>query len=87
MIVMDPPKFAPTTSQAQKAARAYKDINLLAFKLLVPGGMLFTFSCSGGVNAELFQKIVAGAAQDAGRRRRLSQHASRVGPSDRDEFS
>jgi 23S rRNA (cytosine1962-C5)-methyltransferase len=64
-IILDPPKFAPTAAQAQRAARGYKDINLLAFKLLRPGGLLFTFSCSGGVSAELFQKIVAGAALDA----------------------
>ena len=66
MIILDPPKFAPTAAQAQRAARGYKDINLLAFKLLRPGGLLFTFSCSGGVSADLFQKIVAGAALDAG---------------------
>jgi 23S rRNA (cytosine1962-C5)-methyltransferase len=65
LIVLDPPKFAPTAAQAQKAARGYKDINLLAFKLLRPGGLLVTFSCSGGVSEELFQKIVAGAALDA----------------------
>jgi 23S rRNA (cytosine1962-C5)-methyltransferase len=66
LIVLDPPKFAPTAAQAKNAARAYKDINLLAFKLLAPGGLLATFSCSGGVPAELFQSIVAGAALDAG---------------------
>jgi len=66
VIVLDPPKFAPTAAHAARAARAYKDINLLAFKLLRPGGALMTFSCSGGVNADLFQKIVAGAALDAG---------------------
>jgi 23S rRNA (cytosine1962-C5)-methyltransferase len=66
LIVLDPPKFAPTASQAMHAARGYKDINLLAFKLLRPGGILFTFSCSGGISADLFQKIVAGAALDAG---------------------
>lgn len=65
LIVLDPPKFAPTAQHAEKAARAYKDINLLGCKLLRPGGMLATFSCSGGVNAELFRKIVAGAALDA----------------------
>ncbi len=64
-IVLDPPKFAPTASHAERAARAYKDINRLAFKLLEPGGALFTFSCSGGVGAELFHKIVAGAGLDA----------------------
>ena len=62
VIILDPPKFAPTISQAEKAARGYKDINLLAFKLLRPGGVLFTFSCSGGISRELFQKIVTGAA-------------------------
>ena len=66
MIILDPPKFAPTAAYAEKAARAYKDINLLAFKLLRPGGILVTFSCSGGVDSALFQKIVAGAALDAG---------------------
>ncbi len=66
LIILDPPKFAPTSAQAQRAARGYKDINLLAFKLLRPGGLLVTFSCSGGISLELFQKIVAGAALDAG---------------------
>lgn len=66
LIILDPPKFAPTAAQAARAARGYKDINLLAFKLLRPGGLLFTFSCSGGVDAALFQKIVASAALDAG---------------------
>jgi len=65
-IVLDPPKFAPTAAHAERAARAYKDINRLALKLLAPGGLLMTFSCSGGVNADLFHKIVAGAGIDAG---------------------
>ena len=65
-IVLDPPKFAPTAAHAERAARAYKDINRLALMLLAPGGLLFTFSCSGGVNADLFHKIVAGAGIDAG---------------------
>jgi 23S rRNA (cytosine1962-C5)-methyltransferase len=65
-IVLDPPKFAPTVAHAERAARAYKDINRLAFKLLAPGGALFTFSCSGGISADLFHKIVAGAGLDAG---------------------
>ena len=65
-IVLDPPKFAPTVAHAERAARAYKDINRLAFKLLEPGGALFTFSCSGGISADLFHKIVAGAGLDAG---------------------
>jgi 23S rRNA (cytosine1962-C5)-methyltransferase len=66
LIVLDPPKFAQNAAQAERAARGYKDINLLALKLLRPGGLLATFSCSGGVDAALFQKIVAGAALDAG---------------------
>lgn len=65
-IVLDPPKFAPSAAHAERAARAYKDINRLAFLLLRPGGALFTFSCSGGVSADLFHKIVAGAGLDAG---------------------
>ena len=66
LVVLDPPKFAPTAAQARNAARAYKDINLMALRLLRPGGLLATFSCSGGVSTELFQSIVAGAALDAG---------------------
>lgn len=65
-IVLDPPKLAPTVAHAERAARAYKDINRLAFRLLNPGGVLFTYSCSGGIGVELFQKIVASAAADAG---------------------
>jgi 23S rRNA (cytosine1962-C5)-methyltransferase len=65
VIVLDPPKFAPTASHAEKASRAYKDINLLALKLLRADGLLATFSCSSGVDALLFRKIVAGAALDA----------------------
>ena len=64
-IVLDPPKFAPSAAHAERAARAYKDINRLALKLLAPGGLLLTFSCSGGIGAELFHKIVAGAGLDA----------------------
>ena len=66
LAILDPPKFAPTAAHAERAARAYKDVNLLALKLLRPGGMLATFSCSGGIDAALFRKIVAGAALDAG---------------------
>ncbi len=65
-IVLDPPKFAPSAAHAERAARAYKDINRLALKLLAPGGLLLSFSCSGGIGPELFHKIVAGAAIDAG---------------------
>ncbi len=66
MIILDPPKFAPTIAQVQRAARGYKDINLLAMKLLRENGILITFSCSGGVSQDLFNKIVAGAALDSG---------------------
>jgi 23S rRNA (cytosine1962-C5)-methyltransferase len=76
LIVLDPPKFAPTRSHVQRAARAYKDINLLALKLLRPGGMLFTFSCSGGVEADLFQKIVFGASIDAEREVQIVEQLS-----------
>ncbi|MFL6695456.1 MAG: class I SAM-dependent rRNA methyltransferase [Ramlibacter sp.] len=65
-VVLDPPKLAPTVAHAERAARAYKDINRLALKLLEPGGLLFTYSCSGGISADLFHKIVASAAIDAG---------------------
>lgn len=64
-IVLDPPKFAPTVAHAERAARAYKDLNRQAFKLLAPGGHLLTFSCSGGIGADLFHKIVASAGIDA----------------------
>lgn len=66
VVVVDPPRLAPTAAQVPRAARGYKDLNLLAFKLLRPGGILFTFSCSGGIQPDLFQKIVASAARDAG---------------------
>ncbi|MDP2133741.1 MAG: class I SAM-dependent methyltransferase [Sulfuritalea sp.] len=73
LIVLDPPKFANTAAHAERAARAYKDINLHAMQLLAPGGLLMSYSCSGGVSGELFQKIVAGAALDAGRTARVVQ--------------
>lgn len=65
LVVLDPPKFASSPGQVERAARAYKDINLLGLQLLRAGGLLFTYSCSGAVSADLFQKIVAGAANDA----------------------
>ncbi len=74
LIILDPPKFAPTAAFAEKAARGYKDINLLGFKLLRPGGLLFTYSCSGGISADLFQKIIAGAALDAGADAQIVHH-------------
>jgi 23S rRNA (cytosine1962-C5)-methyltransferase len=67
LIVLDPPKFARTMAQVNRAARAYKDLNWLAFRLLRPGGYLVTFSCSGAISEDLFQKILFGAALDAGR--------------------
>ena len=73
-IILDPPKFAPTASFADKAARGYKDINLLAFKLLNPGGMLATFSCSGGIRRDFFLRILSGAAQDAEINARIQVH-------------
>lgn len=76
MIILDPPKFAPTAAHAEKATRAYKDINLFAFKLLRPGGILVTFSCSGGVDSLLFQKIIAGAALDADAEAQIVEHLS-----------
>jgi 23S rRNA (cytosine1962-C5)-methyltransferase len=76
LVILDPPKFAQSASQVEKAARGYKDINLLAFKLLRPGGLLMTFSCSGGVDEALFQKIVAGAALDANVNARILKRMS-----------
>ena len=74
MVILDPPKFASSGRQVGRAARGYKDINLLAFKLLKPGGILFTFSCSGHIHAALFQKIAADAAVDAGREVQILRH-------------
>jgi 23S rRNA (cytosine1962-C5)-methyltransferase len=67
VIVLDPPKFAESKAQLLGACRGYKDINMLAFQLLAPGGVLLTYSCSGLMEQSLFQKIVADAALDAGR--------------------
>ncbi|MCB0985096.1 MAG: hypothetical protein KDB06_10665, partial [Ilumatobacter sp.] len=71
LILLDPPKLASTEAQVDKASRAYKDLNLLAVKLLAPGGVLMTWSCSGAMPMELFQKVVAGAALDARRTVRI----------------
>ncbi len=68
LIVLDPPKFVESKGQVMAGCRGYKDINLLAMKLLRPGGLLATFSCSGLVTPDLFHKVVADAAVDAGRR-------------------
>ena len=66
-VVLDPPKFAGTKRQVERAARGYKDLNLNAFKLVTPGGYLMTFSCSGAISRDLFRKIVFGALADSGR--------------------
>ena len=71
LILLDPPKLANTERQLDKATRAYKDLNLLAVKLLAPGGVLLTWSCSGAMSMDLFQKVVAGAALDAKREARI----------------
>jgi 23S rRNA (cytosine1962-C5)-methyltransferase len=65
LIILDPPKFAPTKQNVEKATRAYKDINLLAMKLLNKGGLLATFSCSSAISPELFKKILVSSAEDA----------------------
>ncbi len=74
VVVLDPPKFARSEREVKRAARAYKDVNLLALQLLRPGGILFTFSCSGAVSTDLFQKIVFGAAVDAEREAQIIGH-------------
>ena len=71
VVILDPPKFADTPKQLEKAARGYKDINLLGAKLTRPGGILMTFSCSGAMSPELFAKIAGDAARDAGRAARI----------------
>ncbi|HSL89686.1 MAG TPA: class I SAM-dependent methyltransferase [Ignavibacteriaceae bacterium] len=74
VIILDPPKFAESVSQIQQASRGYKDINLLAIKLLNPGGTLFTFSCSGHITPDLFNKIVSDAALDSGEEVRVVKY-------------
>ena len=78
MIVLDPPKFAESKAQLDGACRGYKDINLLAFQLLNPEGILLTFSCSGLMTADLFQKIVADAALDAGREAQILERMTQA---------
>ena len=73
LIILDPPKFAPSAAHAERAARAYKDINLQAMKCLNPGGMLMSYSCSGGISVAHFQQIIADAATDAARTTRIVQ--------------
>jgi 23S rRNA (cytosine1962-C5)-methyltransferase len=67
VIVLDPPKYAPSRSALDRAARAYKDLNRLGMLLLEKGGILATYSCSGAVDMETFKQIIAWAALDAGR--------------------
>ena len=74
IVVLDPPKFAQNKAQVQRAARGYKDLNLSAFKLVEEGGHLMTFSCSGAISRELFQKIVFGALADSGRQAQIIKH-------------
>lgn len=68
LVVCDPPAFARSRGEVERAARGYKDINLYALRLVAPGGMLMTFSCSGHLSLDLFQKVIFSAALDAGRR-------------------
>ena len=79
VIVCDPPKFAHNKQQVDRATRGYKDLNLNCFKLIKPGGYLMTFSCSGAISADLFQKVVFGALADSGRQAQIIKH---LGPSD-----
>lgn len=78
VIVCDPPKFAHNKQQVDRATRGYKDLNLHCFRLIKPGGYLMTFSCSGAISADLFQKVVFGALADSGRQAQIIQH---LGPS------
>jgi 23S rRNA (cytosine1962-C5)-methyltransferase len=74
VVICDPPKFAHNAQQVERAARGYKDLNLNSFRLIKPGGYLMTFSCSGAVSADLFQKIVFGALADSGRQAQILRH-------------
>jgi 23S rRNA (cytosine1962-C5)-methyltransferase len=74
VVVCDPPKFAQSAQQVDKAARGYKDLNLNSFKLIKSGGYLMTFSCSGAISPDLFQKIVFGALADSGRQAQIIGH-------------
>jgi 23S rRNA (cytosine1962-C5)-methyltransferase len=67
LIILDPPAFSKSAQTVERAARGYKDINLVAMQKIAPGGLLFSFSCSQHVDSDLFRKIVFGAAKDAGR--------------------
>ncbi|MCW1970248.1 MAG: class I SAM-dependent rRNA methyltransferase [Anaerolineae bacterium] len=78
VVVLDPPKFAHNPSQIERAARAYKDLNRVGMHLVKPGGVLATFSCSGVVDAALFQKIIFSAAMEAGREVHIVEHLSQA---------
>ncbi|MDX9787527.1 MAG: class I SAM-dependent methyltransferase [Desulfobacterales bacterium] len=78
LIILDPPKFADSRQHLEKAARGYKDINLLAFKLLRPEGFLITFSCSGLMTPDLFIKTIAWAALDAGREAQILRYLNQA---------
>lgn len=78
MIILDPPKFASSSSQLDRACRGYKDLNLIAMQLLRPGGLLATFSCSGLISRELFQKVVFGASIDAKANVQIIRHLSQA---------
>ncbi len=78
-MVLDPPKFAQNKRQVERASHGYKDLNLHAFQLVKPGGYLLTFSCSGAISRDLFQKIVFGALADTDRQAQIIRH---LGPAD-----
>ena len=78
LVILDPPKFVNSSSQIDKACRGYKDLNILGMQLLKPGGLLATFSCSGLISRDLFQKVVFGASLDAGSEMQIIKHLSQA---------
>jgi 23S rRNA (cytosine1962-C5)-methyltransferase len=68
LLICDPPAFAKSRNEVERAARGYKDVNLFAMRSVSPGGLMMTFSCSGHMSLDLFQKVIFAAALDAGRR-------------------
>ena len=78
MVILDPPKFVDSKASLKRACRGYKDINMNGIKLVEPGGLLLTFSCSGLMPSDLFQKIVADAALDAGREIKIMERLSQA---------
>ncbi|MCB9461653.1 MAG: class I SAM-dependent rRNA methyltransferase [Anaerolineaceae bacterium] len=75
-VILDPPKFAHNKQQVERASRGYKDLNMHAFRLIRPGGYLMTYSCSGAISRDLFQKIVFGALADTGKQAQIVRHLS-----------